>query len=109
MPMRLPVSTKVEYRGVQQPSEFVNAAGELIAVAAKPKFEYATEEGDVALLALSGGQLDKCNPPVDYASFTKGETFHLEGVVVLQDRGSGRDSYFSVVSLVPDRVKAASS
>lgn len=109
MPMRLPVSTEVEYRGVQAPSEFTNDKGELIAVAAKPKFEYETEEGDVALLSLSGGQLDKCSPPVNYDDFSKGEKFHLQGVVVLQDRGSGRDSYFSVVSLTPADGKALSS
>ena len=102
MPMRLPIELRAEYRGVAPASQFVaRDTGETIDVRPRLKFEYEDESGDVALIPIGANQLDKCEPPVDYEGFVKGDEFVLRGHVVLQDRGSDRDSYFALQSVEP--------
>lgn len=110
MSLRLPIHADVEYRGVQAASTFTRKdTGEIVNVPAKLKFEYESPDGDVALIPVSGSQLDKCSPPIDYNTFERGDAFELIGLVVLADRGSDRDSFFTVTSLVPATVRSSSS
>lgn len=103
MPNKLPVAVEAEYRGVAAASEFVaKDSGETIQVPAKLKFEYDTFDGDVEMLVVSGSQFDRVEGAPDYAQLRKGERLTLIGLVVLQDRGSDRDSYFKL-----ERVEAA--
>jgi hypothetical protein len=97
MPNRIPVLVEVEYRGVAAASEFVaRDTGEKIQVPPKLKFEYDTFDGDVEMLVVSGSQFDKIQGAPDYSSLQRGQRLTLIGLVVLQDRGSDRDSYFKL-------------
>lgn len=105
MPNRLPVAVEAEYRGVAAPSEFVaKDTGETINVSAKLKFEYDTFDGDVEMLVVSASQFDKVQGAPDYQTLKRGDSMVLLGLVVLQERGSDRDSYFRL-----ERVEKAST
>lgn len=95
MPSKFPVAVDAEYRGVAAPGEFVaKDTGETIQVPAKLKFEYDTFDGDVEMLVLSSSQFDRVQGAPDYKTLKRGDRLVLLGLVVLQDRGSDRDSYF---------------
>ncbi|HEX5307824.1 MAG TPA: hypothetical protein VFW38_01960 [Solirubrobacteraceae bacterium] len=103
MPNRVPVAVDAEYRGVAAASEFTaRDTGERIQVPAKLKFEYDTAEGDVEMLVVSASQFDKAQGAPDFNALKRGDRMVLVGLVVLQDRGSDRDSYFKL-----DRVEKA--
>ncbi len=94
---KLPVAVDAEYRGVAAASEFVaRDTGETIQVPPKLKFEYDTFDGDVEMLVISGSQFDKVEGGPDYKTLKRGDRMVLVGLVVLQDRGSDRDSYFKL-------------
>lgn len=110
MPNRIPVAFEVEYRGVAPASEFTaRDTGELIEVAPRLKLELETFNGDVEMLVLSSSQLDKTEGAPDYTKLKRGDRFTICGTVVLQDRGSDRDSYLKVerVEMPMPAVKAA--
>jgi uncharacterized protein YaiE (UPF0345 family) len=97
MPNRLPVAVDAEYRGIAAASEFVaRDTGEKVQVPPKLKFEYDTFDGDVEMLVVSGSQFDKVQGAPDYKTFKRGDRMVLVGLVVLQDRGSDRDSFFQL-------------
>jgi uncharacterized protein YaiE (UPF0345 family) len=94
---KLPVAVEGEYRGVAAASEFVaRDTGEKVQVPPKLKFEYDTFDGDVEMLVVSGSQFDKVQGAPDYRTLQRGDRLTLVGLVVLQDRGSERDSYFKL-------------
>ncbi len=97
MPNRLPVEVEAEYRGVAAASEFLaRDTGERVQVPPKLKFEYDTFDGDVEMLSVSAAQFDKVQGAPDYQTLKRGDRLVLVGLVVLQDRGSDRDSYFKL-------------
>lgn len=103
MPNKLLVSVEAEYRGVAAASEFVaRDTGEKVQVPAKLKFEYDTFDGDVQMLVISASQFDKVQGAPDFAKLKRGERMTLSGFVVLQDRGSDRDSYFKLERVEQD-------
>jgi hypothetical protein len=105
MPNRIPVEVDAEYRGIAAASEFVaRDTGETVQVPPKLKFEYDTFDGDVEMLVVSGSQFDKVHGAPDYKNLKRGDRMVLLGLVVLQDRGSDRDSYFKL-----ERVEAVKS
>jgi hypothetical protein len=109
MPNKLPVAVEAEYRGVAAASEFVaRDTGETIQVPPKLKFEYDTFDGDVEMLVISGSQFDKTQGAPDFKTLQRGDRMVLLGLVVLQDRGSDRDSYFRLerVDKAPPMAKA---
>lgn len=99
--LRIPVDLTVEYLGTKDASRFTRPTGEVVEVPQRVTFMYLADDGEVTLVPVSGAQLDKCQPPFDHASLSKGDTVRLHGLVVLQDRGSDRDSYFSVQRVDP--------
>jgi hypothetical protein len=109
MPNRLPVEVEAEYRGIAAASEFVaRDSGERVQVPPKLKFEYDTFDGDVEMLSISGTQFDKVQGAPDYTSLKRGDRLILLGLVILQDRGSDRDSYFKLERVEkPQGAKAA--
>lgn len=102
MAQRLPVDLVAEFRGMKPASTFPNKqTGEIVNVPAKLKFEQQREDGDVQLVDISAAPLERMTPPVDPASFKRGDYYRIQGEVILQDRGSDRDSYFSITSVAP--------
>ena len=99
MPMRLPVSLEVEYRGVKPQREYtLRETGELRTASAVLKFEAELPDGDIALIEVAATTLDRLRPAVDYVTFARGQRFTMSGTAVIQDRGSEYDSYFAVTS-----------
>ena len=98
---RFPVALDATFVGTKEASEFVRN-GERIAIPAKPQFLTFDEDGQATVLTLSGSQLDKIVPAFNYADLTRGQQVRVEGVVVLQDRGSDRDSYFTCTAIRTD-------
>lgn len=91
---RFPFNMVVEYRGARAPSSFVKKeTGATVDLPARLKFEYARDDGDVELLEVPASQLNKIEPPFDHASLKRGDQVRLEGEVLLQPRGSDRESY----------------
>jgi hypothetical protein len=110
MPSRIPVAFEVEYRGVAPASQFTaRDTGEVVDIAPKLKLELETFNGDVEMLVLSSTQLDKVEGAPDYGKLKRGDRFTICGTVILQDRGSDRDSYLKVerVEMPQPAVKAA--
>lgn len=104
MPMRLPVSLEVEFRGVKPQRDYViRETGEKRTAAPVLKFECDKPDGDVEVVEVTGSSFDKMSPSVDYSTFRKGDRFTLTGVAVIQDRGSDWDSYLGVESCRPVR------
>lgn len=102
MPMRLPVSLDVEYRGVKPSRDYtIRETGERRTAAPVLKFECEKPDGDIEVIEVAGSTLDRMVPSVDYSKFRKGERYTLTGVAVIQDRGSDWDSYFGVESCRP--------
>jgi hypothetical protein len=100
MALRLPIEFAAEYRGQAPGGEFTrDDTGERVAFSPALKFEYEDENGDVVLIPIRAAQLDKCEPPFDHEVLQKGDELVLRGFVVLQDRGSDRDSYFAIRSV----------
>lgn len=100
MSLRLPVEFVAEYRGQRPAGSFVDrGTGEHVSYGPALKFEYETADGDIEIVPVRATELDKCEPPFDHAQLKKGDQLSLSGFVVLQDRGSERDSYFSLVSV----------
>lgn len=99
MPMRLPVSLEVEFRGVKPQRDYViRETGEKRTAAAVLKFEFDKPDGDVGVIEVTGSTLDRMSPAVDYSKFKKGDRFMLDAEAVIQDRGSDWDSYVSVLA-----------
>ncbi|MFL5818953.1 MAG: hypothetical protein ACJ76L_15330 [Conexibacter sp.] len=110
MPMRLPVSLKVEFRGCKPERDYViKETGEKRTAAPVLKFECDQEDGDVEVIEVTGSSFDRMVPAVDYSKFKKGDRFTLSGTAVIQDRGSDWDSYLSVVACVPTRAHTAAA
>lgn len=107
MPMRLPVSLEVEFRGVKPQRDYViRETGEKRTAAPVLKFECDKPDGDVEVVEVTGSSFDRMSPAVDYSKFRKGDRFTLTGVAVIQDRGSDWDSYLGVESCRPVRAGA---
>lgn len=98
--LRLPIDFVGEYRG-QAPGGSFDRDGETIEYLPKLKFEYEDESGDVVLVPIGLQTLDRCEPPFDASKLKKGDHVRITGHVVLQDRGSDRDSYLSIRSAQP--------
>jgi hypothetical protein len=99
---RIPVGMDVEYRGLEAPRQFTaRDSGEEVNVPARIKFEYETDDGDVVLMPVSASQLDKVSPPFNYSELKRGDRVHLSGYVLLQERGSDRDSYLQITAVEP--------
>lgn len=95
--LRIPVDLVAEYRGREAPRSFNNReTGDLVEVPARLKLEVETHDGDVQLLVLSVSQLGKAMLVDELDLLQRGDSLRLVGLVVLQDRGSERDSYFQV-------------
>ncbi|MFL5845281.1 MAG: hypothetical protein ACJ762_11345 [Solirubrobacteraceae bacterium] len=96
MPMRIPVTMLAEYRGQAPASQFTaRDTGEVVDLRPMLKFEVEQPDGDVGLIPLRENQLDEA-ADFDHGKLAKGDLVQLVGVVVLQDRGSDRDSYLRV-------------
>lgn len=102
MANRLPVQVAAEFRGLSAASEFTSReSGDRVEIPPKLKFEVEVGQGeDIELLVLSQTALDRAKADFSIASLRRGDRVELTGVVVLQDRGSDRDSYFSVLRVV---------
>lgn len=95
--LRLPFSLEAEYRGVEPASRFTRKdTGEVVDVPAKLRFEYEDTTGALELISVSQSQIDKAQGGQELVSIKRGQLVRLEGLVVLQDRGSDRDSYMQV-------------
>lgn len=95
-----PVAAIAEFRGMKSASTFTDrTTGEVIPVPARAQFEVEGEDGAVAVIPVSTKELDRCVPPFDASSLKKGVMVELRGRVVLQDRGSQRDSFAIVESV----------
>jgi len=102
MPMRLPVSLDVEFRGVKPQRDYtIRETGERRTAPPVLKFECEKPDGDVEIVEVSGSSFDRMTPTIDYGRFAKGDRFTLTGVAVIQDRGSDWDSYLAVESCRP--------
>jgi hypothetical protein len=101
MANRLPVQFVAEFRGLSPASEFKSReSGERVDIPPKLKFEVEVGQGDdVELIVLSQTALDRAKAEFPIGSLRRGDRLQLSGVVVLQDRGSDRDSYFSVLEV----------
>lgn len=99
MATRLPIDLVAEFRGLKPAGTFTKKdTGEVVDIPAKLKLEVSRDDGDVDLIEISSSALDRATPPVEYGAFKRGELIRLRGEVMLQDRGSDRDSYLSVHS-----------
>jgi hypothetical protein len=100
--IRVPVDITAEFRGLSAAGQFKSReTGELVEI--PPKFKFEVEVGlgdDVDLLVLSQSVLDKARSDFPIATLRRGEHVRLLGMVVLQDRGSDRDSYLSVTEIL---------
>lgn len=102
MPMRLPVSLEVEFRGIKPQRDYtIRDTGERRTAAPVLKFECDKPDGDVEVIEVTGSAFDRMVPAVDFSKFKKGDRFTLTGVAVIQDRGSDWDSYLGVESCRP--------
>lgn len=101
MALRIPVDFLAEFRGTAPAGQFrARESGELVDIPPKFKFEIEVGDGDdVDLLTLSQSVLDKATADFPIASLRRGERVRIRGSVLLQDRGSDRDSYVSVHSI----------
>jgi len=110
MPMRLPVTLEVEFRGVKPQRDYtIRDTGERRTAPPVLKFECEKPDGDVEVVEVSGSSLDRMTPAVDYAKFRKGDRFTLNGVAVIQDRGSDWDSYLAVAGCEPVKARSVGS
>lgn len=108
--MRIPVALNVEFRGVKPQREYtVRETGELKTAQAVLKFEQELDNGDVEMIEVAASTFDRMSPPIDYSRFERGGRYRLDGVAVLQDRGSDYDSYLSIASCVPAKPAATRS
>jgi hypothetical protein len=100
---RLPWDRVVEFRGREAKGfSFKNReTGELVDLAPMLKFEYETDDGDVGLLQIRGSAFEKAETSIDFTALRRGERFRLQGMIMLQERGSGKDSYFQVTRVDP--------
>jgi hypothetical protein len=101
MAVTWPIAALAEFRGLKAAGEFKNReTGELVPVPARAQFELESEfDGSITVVPVSVRDLDKCVPPFDVGTLTKGDVVELRGRVVLQDRGSARDSFAVVESI----------
>lgn len=101
MASRIPVRLVAEFRGLTPPSQFTaRDTAQVVQVPAKYKFEVALDASDdVELLVLSETALERASDwPL--ASLRRGDRVQIDGHVALQDRGSDRDSFLHVASVV---------
>lgn len=95
-----PIAALAEFRGMKDASTFTDrSSGEVIPVPARAQFEMEGEGGAISVVPVSVRDLDKCVPPFDAGSLKKGAMVELRGRVVLQDRGSQRDSFAVIESV----------
>jgi hypothetical protein len=98
--VRIPVEVEANFRGLaRKPGEFVNQAGELVTYEAQLNFEVDVD-GLTSSVPVRVQDLDNASPPIDYKALQKNDMVTLGGHVALADKGSGKDSYFVVESLV---------
>lgn len=107
--MRLPFSFLAEYRGVEAASSFTRKdTGEVVDVPAKFRFEYEDPSGTLELISVSQSQLDRAEGAGDVAALKRGQLVRLQGLAVLQPRGSSRDSYVQVTAMTLMPTQSAS-
>ncbi|HEV7943275.1 MAG TPA: hypothetical protein VGP17_10800 [Solirubrobacteraceae bacterium] len=109
MAIRIPVDIAAEFRGLAVAGQFRSKeTGELVDIPPKYKFEVELGGGDdVEMLVLSQSALEKARADFPLGSLRRGDRIRVVGAVVLQDRGSDRDSYLSVLQI--DRVSDAAA
>ncbi len=95
---RIPVAFQATFVGQRPGGTFKNPQGEQIPYPPKLKFLHQGQDGDADLVEISGNQLEKVEPPVRLADLTVGEVFAIQGVAVIQERGSDRDSYVQITA-----------
>jgi hypothetical protein len=94
---RFPIDLTGEYVGTKPAGQFTSRdTGEVVAIPPKVQFLRRDESGEVSLLEVSGKTLDGLAPAFDHGKLNVGDRVRVRGEVVLQDRGSDRDSYFAV-------------
>ncbi len=98
---RLPWDRVLEFRGREAEGYSFTAkdTGEVVELAPMLRFEFETDDGDVGLVELRGSAFDKARGSIDYKDLKRGQKVRVQGVINLQDRGSGKDSYFSVTAI----------
>jgi len=98
---RLPWDRVLEFRGREAEGySFTNKeTGEVVELAPMLRFEFETDDGDVGLVELRGSAFDKARGTINYEDLKRGQKVRIQGVINLQDRGSGKDSYFSVTAI----------
>jgi hypothetical protein len=96
---RIPVSFEATYVGLRPGGEFKPADSKTpVQYPARLKFLYQSEGGDAELVEISGSQIDRVHPPVDHAAIGLGQRVSVEGMAVIQDRGSDKDSYLQITT-----------
>ncbi len=99
---RLPWDRVLEYRGREAEGySFVSDKGEKVDLAPMLRFEFETDDGDVGLVDLRASSFESARGAVDWQSLKRGDYVRVKGVINLQERGSGKDSYFSVKVVEP--------
>ncbi len=104
---RWPVMFDAEYRGREAEGGSFNdpETGELREYGPSFRFEYTTPDGDVVLVSLrSGGRTEEA-ADFDLEALKKGDFVRVEGLAVMAERGSNRDSYFQPTRIV--QIKAS--
>lgn len=93
---RIPVNFVGEFRGARPASQFVRD-GKTIDAQPRLKFEYVAADGEPSLIDFGAGQFDK-GTKLDWASLKVGDRVHVEGIAVLQDRGSDQGSFVTLTA-----------
>lgn len=94
---RIPVNFEATYVGRRPGGEFTPPDSKTpVQFPARLKFLHQTAGGDAELVEISANQIDRVEPPFDHATLGGGEKVRVEGVAVLADRGSDKDSYLSI-------------
>lgn len=104
---RWPVMFDAEYRGREAEGGSFTAedTGEVREYGPSFRFEYTTPDGDVVLVSLrSGGRTEEA-ADFDLDALKKGDFVRVEGLAVMAERGSNRDSYFQPTRIV--QIKAS--
>jgi hypothetical protein len=106
--VRIPVECTAEFRGLaRKAGEFTDReTGELVQYGPLLRFEVEIA-GVTSELPVRSRDLDNASPAIDYSGLAKADTVKLGGYVQLADRGSGRESYFVVETLVREGVPRA--
>jgi hypothetical protein len=99
---RLPWDRVLEYRGREAEGySFVSDKGERVDLAPMLRFEFETDDGDVGLVDIRASAFDNARALLEWQDLKRGDYVRVQGVINLQERGSGKDSYFSVKVVEP--------